>query len=444
MLFERRWLQQAIDAIAPIVPRPRLQSLCDGLNQPNIDALHAMWEVAVIYAVSRCATVSYEESFGGLSRPDLLVRTGEVEFLVDVTSVSNVATEKDNPLEPFMEEFYRRVRKRSIKLEGFSFDIGSRWLKKGKWVGTALAIPHPGTYGDFFTDRFDQFLDEVRRGEVASFEAVAHDIKVKIDWEPDKKYIQSRYAGGNSLTSLERNSFYKKLRAKAKQLRTSGYDGIRGIVICDSGSSAFRKSGSSRVTLAKIVERFLELNSSVTFVVSISSRVHRSASGQSKASPEHQLFFQPDSNGHLVATITSFFAKALAYIPIPNIDAHNARGWQERHGGTQGWRHYGTTFSWHRENGRISMTARISARTLLDFLSGRLSYEDFATRTHLFPSEHVERPSNPFKGSDSAPQRLVEVQLIKSDRDDDWVEFSFEGPDPAANPLVPPAERGPI
>jgi hypothetical protein len=438
MLFERRWLQQAVTSLASLVPRQRLRGLCADLNSPRVNALHAMWEVAISYAATQIASVVYEPSFGGSSQPDLLVRFGGLEFLLDITSISNLAQEKKEPLEPFMEEFTRRTRKRGITVEGFALTIGSRWARFGKHVEPTLAIPAPGNYDRFFTSGFEAFLSDVNHGRAAVFKVDTDEFKVEIGWEPGRKYMTSHYAGLGRPTSLERNSLYKRLRSKASQLRNSGFAGTMGIVACDAGNRIFPKSSMSQVTFERVVQHFLVRNSSVDFVSIITSRVHRgNEAGRTSEALDMHLFFQPAVNATVRATVTDFFDGLATGIPIPNIDAHNARGWQERHGGLTGKRHLGSLFSWRREKGQQFLKVSVSARSLLGLLSGRMSLEQFSHQTFLFPTSLVPNSSNPFRDSLAVPERLVDVRLEQGG-DDDWIELFFEGPDPADGPIKIP------
>lgn len=442
MLFERRWLQQAVNGLASVIPRHRLGALCNDLNSPSVGALHAMWEIAITYAATRTASVAYEPSLGGTSQPDLLVGFGGLDILLEIMSISNAAQEKKEPLDPFLDEFTRRVRKRGITAEGFDLEIGSRWARSGKQIEPALAIPAPGSYDRFFTADFDSFLDKVRSGKSATFHVASEEFKVEITWEAGRKYLTSHYAGLGPPTSLERNSLFKRLKSKAVQLRNCGFSGMAGIVACDAGNRIFPKTFMTKVTLEAVVRRFLDRNTRVDFVAIMTSRVHRGSSeGRRADSLDMHLFFQPSIGDAARATVSEFFERLRTHIPVPNIDAHNARGWQERHGGSTGRRHLGTLFSWRRDEGRQFLKVSISARSFLALLSGRMSLEQFSNQTFLFPTPHVHNPSNPFLDPLAVPQRLVDVQL-KPGGDDDWIELFFEGPDPADGPITPPSAIG--
>jgi hypothetical protein len=366
------------------------------------------------------------------------VRFGGQEFLLDITSISNAAQEKKEPLDPFMDEFVRRVRKRGIVAEGFAFDIGSRWVRSGKHVEPALAIPAPGNYERFFTPDFDAFLGDIKLSTPAAFRLDTDEFKVEITWEPGRKHITSHYAGLGPPTSFERNSLYKRLKSKASQLRGAGYAGTMGIVACDAGNRIFPKSTMARVTFEGVIQRFLIRNSRVDFVAIMTSRVHQGSAAGKKSDPlDLHLFFQPGVDEAVRATVADFFERLRLYMPVPNIDAHNARGWQERHGGLTGRRHLGTLFSWRREKGRQFLKVSLSARSLLGLLSGRMSLEQFSHQTFLFPTSLMPNASNPFRDVLAVPERLVDVRLERGG-DDDWIELFFEGPDPADGPIKLP------
>jgi len=72
---------------------------------------------------------------------------------------------------------------------------------------------------------------------------------------------------------------------------------------------------------------------------------------------------------------------------------------------------------------------KLSSRTVLDLLAGKITYDDFPEAYKSF-----------FK-MEAAEGRLFEAARIEKDvteQDDDWLVFSFSEPDPAVTPYIVP------
>ena len=86
--------------------------------------------------------------------------------------------------------------------------------------------------------------------------------------------------------------------------------------------------------------------------------------------------------------------------------------------------------------GPNQITYRMSARELLEILSGRKTIREFNEESGFVPSGSGGR-MNPFE---NALQRGLTINSAKlervPDRDDDWIEFSITGPDPALSPFT--------
>ena len=86
--------------------------------------------------------------------------------------------------------------------------------------------------------------------------------------------------------------------------------------------------------------------------------------------------------------------------------------------------------------GPNQITYRMSARELLEILSGRKTIQEFDEENGFSPSGSRHR-SNPFE---NALQRGLTINSATlepvPDRDDDWIEFRISGPDPALSPFA--------
>lgn len=101
--------------------------------------------------------------------------------------------------------------------------------------------------------------------------------------------------------------------------------------------------------------------------------------------PEVLTFVQDWVPSEVATAIRELFEDVGRQLPKPNVDAHNALGWQRRHGG------HGAQFHWspmssRRHGVKNSTRTRVSARTLLDLLSGAIDYETFVLRAGISTS----------------------------------------------------------
>jgi hypothetical protein len=88
-----------------------------------------------------------------------------------------------------------------------------------------------------------------------------------------------------------------------------------------------------------------------------------------------------------------------------------------------------------------ALSYRMSARELMEILSGRRPHPDFEEDAGFGPASGSGR-INPFE---SALRRSLTISAVKvehsPDQDDDWIEFRTTGPDPAIAPFqVPPSK----
>jgi hypothetical protein len=86
---------------------------------------------------------------------------------------------------------------------------------------------------------------------------------------------------------------------------------------------------------------------------------------------------------------------------------------------------------------------KISARGLLELLSGRITQEQFF-KSHSFvqvPTE-TKRPWNPFESLLSQGSLITEVSVERGEEesDDDWLTIKFGESDPAVSPFKAPPQ----
>jgi hypothetical protein len=93
--------------------------------------------------------------------------------------------------------------------------------------------------------------------------------------------------------------------------------------------------------------------------------------------------------------------------------------------------------------GGISTKIRISARTLLELLSGKLKHEGFLKQYGFVATEDSpQRRHNPFEYYYSKGALISSIVFEKSELDDDdTVTIILRGPDPAISPFQVPKEN---
>lgn len=434
MLFGRRWLQGAIDDLAEIIPSTQIDALCDRLNSRDIDALHAQWETAIVWASSQTAKIVYEPELGGPRHPDLMIKREtdiETEVVVDITSISNEGFEKKNPIDRFIAELDRLVKANSIVNRGFNIEIKNRFDNSSGHEEIALAIPHPREYHTFFGEEFQKFIKAARLQKSCVYEVDTDRIKIKMAYEPNNPFSQVRYDHRGPTPHLTKNSLYKRLKNKRDQLANSGYSGLMGIIACDSGAPIFgHRQHHHSITLEAVVRKFLQQTRTVAFVVTFSPKRHpdRSLVETFKTGPEVCVFIQDWINREQQVAIRELFDDIGKQLPVPQVDAQNALAWQRRHDG-KGTQFYHLSGGFRRRGEKCYTRAQVPARALTDLLSGAIDYETFSLRAGIssIPNFFAIEPTDAITG----------VRLIRTDKDDDWIELLFEGPDPAVSDIQP-------
>jgi len=123
--------------------------------------------------------------------------------------------------------------------------------------------------------------------------------------------------------------------------------------------------------------------------------------------------------------VRAYLDRALKHLPFPVLDAHNAALRIDEPTPGRG------TLGISMDSNRI----RLSARVVLDLLAGKISHEEFQ-RTYGWDTASERAQPNPFTQAVECGQLFTAASVdVGGDADDDWLEFSFGKPDPAAAPF---------
>jgi hypothetical protein len=143
-MFARRSIQSFLKGLDGILTCSQLEDLVNRLNLNKRDSVAAEWEVATLFALSRLGHVSYEPEMVGKRNPDLLFKSQldkDIQFIADVTLVSDVDLEENNPIFELSQLVAAKARKLGIS-GAFSFAPGFTTTGKYGASKVQLSIPH--------------------------------------------------------------------------------------------------------------------------------------------------------------------------------------------------------------------------------------------------------------------------------------------------------------
>jgi hypothetical protein len=441
MIFARRSIQRFIDRISMTLPPDTIRKLVQKLNRNDRASLDFEWEVAVLFALDQLGKIDYEDSHGGKSHPDVTFRMpGQkaVGFIADIATVSDRGLEDENPTR-MLEEFLRTKAKALGIPGGFQHQIAGAPI--GKRYGdrkVKLAMPRRNELHAFLEKHVTPRLREIKRTD-------PDQARIPINEGPYQFSITYRKgaatSGGGHLSytaaySLTKNPIYTSLKDKARRLRQSGFDGCKGIILCDGSCHLFRSqlTGVENYTAQQIIEAFMRNNSSISFVATLWVEHPFNVFGRSES---RQLRLKVIRNPAARFPLTDEMAQPLIQIPDllpgPVNDALNAAIRIEEGKYGIGATHYG---GYELSIGNSSGSIRISSRALLDLLAGKIEPSRFAQDHGFALPETGKGMNNPFKTA-LAQGMTIETVLVErtENEDDDWITFKFSGPDPAITPF---------
>lgn len=439
-LFARRVTQRCLDANAAFVPTEKLRDWVRRLNTVSKDYVATEWEVVLVSVFAQFGRVQHEPP--APSPIDLVfeARDGNLKFGADITAISDQSLHERNPIERFRNEFNRRITKAGIRTGRFVFRVEEQ-QPVGQGRKRKLLLPPANQFDDLiFNAAFEEYVRAVQNEPlVPRGHRVGHqspDVYISIEYQPGKgRGVGSlSYGSYTSMTVKDDNPLFNALKSKAAQLRQSGYDGVRGIIVCDGGSRIFTEmSNWSTYSMDQVVQEFFRQNSSVSFVATIGIRPQRSGVGAGRhLLPEPRLFVRPVCRRQQWATdLGQMLQQVSGALPELQETPENVRigmDWNRSTRRTE--RYYGGSFMTRNE-------IRISARELLDLLAGKLDCANFAER-------HDAGGGNVFRLFRDRGHMISSAAIEhRPDEDDDWVVLCFKDGDPATNDFTVPQLQPP-
>ncbi len=437
-IFSRRILQRMLQANARFLPASATARHVAGLNDATPQSIDTGWEVAVLSGLARLGTVLHERPVKSGRRPDVLFRCRRGKFVGDITTVSDAGVTQRNPRPLFEREFMRRVRSVGLPGNGFGVRVGSRVEGSGRSRRVVLALPRAAQMREVVEREFAAFLSEIGAApsQVRQHRRHSELVDVTVTYDPAEPYFTAGYRSYDLPQSLTNNPLYLSLKRKADQLR--GLREATVVFACDGGSMSLRspRAGVETVSTAQIIARFFsEHRLSAVCTLTIEDRPRLPLQLPQPPVLRSAVYLNPRQRaGSWLQDVLSALAHSL---PAPEQRAENALNYlavaSRRRSGTSFWGGYTVTDN----------TIRLSARSVLELLAGKVTVEEFQ-RAHGFISWQGRRAVNPPAAFLSAG-RLITASRIErvENEDDDWLVLEFGDPDPAVTPFRIPPTRPP-
>lgn len=434
-LFTRRTLQRLLHDCRDILSASDSKAFATAFNSDRKNSLALQWELVLLSALREVAGVQYEPDTGGQQKLDFLCHGPDLETIgLEVTAVSDEYNEQRNPLNQFQKELIRRIVKAGLKPSGYRMTIGNRILDSGGKQTLLLALPEVKDFHLFFDSEFDLFLYAISRApkEQHQIRRWSEIVKVQIVYSPDNMFMGISYSGLDE-TSLRDNSVFRALDKKATKIHKSGFLGPVGIIVCDAGARLFYQGPPLySVALPGAVSEFLREHTEVSAVLTV--RTHVSNASRKGHQPHIDVYENPYAENPFSSDWLAKLKSLSLLLPVLQADAFNAQSLLDFTRGKIGRTHSG----YEAVFGARMVKIKVSARGVFALLAGAENCQTLLARMGLAPNALVQKPINPFKGQHRAGARLVAVRILESpETDDDWIEFEFEGTDPAAAPIKP-------
>jgi hypothetical protein len=350
---------------------------------------------------------------------------------LEIASVSDANYEAENPIRYFESIFEKLVLKREINLGGFHFQIGGAETGQFPEQKMRLLLPPKREIETFLRNKFADFIAAVAREpeRARSHSYRDPEIDISVTYDPaHRTFSGAGYPSYTALKAREKNSLYNALSRKASQLKDTGFDGMKGIAVCDAGASYLKDvlGGATAFSLRKIVGNFWRKHASISFVMIVSTVSLDGSLTKRAIQLAREIFL----NGYLPwegtrqAVLERILSNAVATMPKPIRLAINA--WQPLSG-----RYLFLAGSFFGGGTLSSSHMKLSARTVQALLAGELSQEDFQN-SH---PEFVRILKQNLRDGRSIRKARVETP---NHGDDDWLVFGFGEPDPAQAPFSKP------
>ena len=440
-IFTRRRLQAMLDELESSLTEAKCTDLLRRLENKRVEqALPAEMELALLWGLLQLGDIEVEPEWFGTGRmPDAY---SEMLFpahpaVVEITAVSDASLSQEDEMRrtaSHLCEAANRVRRSLGHHLHFQFGEESGHTMQG-YVRRRKVDPEFTVSSDI-AQQLAAWLKTTGDAAHAPLRITRGKTDLVVTWHKLKQSRHSNFFSSMPAEaySLIDNPLRSALKAKAEQLKSEDFSGVRCLLLADAGSKLLRHLNAGMrspgaVSGRQIVESFLAQDGCGLDVVCVFSP-HRDTNFMSF--PRKPLtwsasaFVRPG-----VDVAMDGLTKLASVLPRPRFEGYQARSLQQQAAyaaDARGW-YVGT----HIASGRIKMIISISARAFLDLLAGRLTPEQF---NHMIGMDGSRSRANLFKLCLERGEIISSIKIEPGglDEDDDRLVVEFSK-DPSASRL---------
>jgi hypothetical protein len=376
--------------------------------------------------VSQLLPISHEPPASGRSRIDI-VGTSDVRFAADVATVFDDGLHEDNPVEQFRTRIVEEAKRLGLPPRGLQLHVEGERRRARHGSVMRLRLASTPVLDDVLREQVRPFLEECKReAKTRQIELRAPGLGAILVFDPSHPYLGGSHPSYTTAYSLTNNPLFNSLKRKGTQLRQSRTEAPLVIIAC-AANTKFFGTGGVGFSAEAITREYLRQNTSIATILLVESVPVMTLGSLGKPTIKSLLVRNPAAeDGPTVQRMNQALSMVRNRLPQPLNDGQNA------YNALAFWRwKRGTYFygSW----GVAEDHVRISVRTLMEYLAGRMSQEEFLAAnggrqgfTAFF--EQKLREGRMLAG--------VEVDPV-ADQDDDWITFRFTPPDPGPGRIKP-------
>src|ERR1700733_8184636 len=437
-IFSRRRLQAMVDALGPFLASDKAGDVLARLEHKDTQsALAAEFEVGLLWSLSRVGHLKVEPVFPKRrsqidAMSDDLFSSGPVAIEITALSDDTFSGKADmDRAANIIVQFAKGVRKEADKHLYFQFAERS-YYDKGHFH-RVRCIDRDFSLAVERKEKLSTWLKSAEWQASQTIRLTGDEIDVVISWRQSVHPLFRTHCSMPAVAyHAEDNPLYKALKKKERQLSGAPVEFMKCVFIGDAGCSILRQlkllnSAGREMGGERIIRHFLA-KSRIDAVCVFSPSRTPGFFGSLHSNLFWQVTIFPRQNGF--ESQYESLRKLAARLPRPNLEGYQAR---TRHlQGSLRPQERGQYLGSYMTSNGFSSTIKISARLVLEMLSGRLTPDQF--RQSAFG-----KSANLLDSHLSRGMTIQDVRIEKSDLDEDDDHFVFHLDfDAAASPLTSP------